>query len=372
MIAIMGNWFPKKNRGFIVGMWATCNNFGNIAGIQLAAFLLLDVFDGEWQYLMVIAAAFSITIFFVVYFFLVPHPELVGIQVEEMVEQEALIAAAEDQDVFDSVIRGNADAPPEQVVEQVRRSMQFKRLSMASAGSLKPPEGSQVSFLKAWLLPRVMLYSSAFFCTKLAVYCLLLWLPMFLMQSELQYDDKEAANVSTVLDIGAMFGSVVLGYVSDLLYGKRSIVALFALIFSSLIAFTLTFEVYNMSQLSLMLLMFGLGFFVSGLNNMISAACSADLGKQEALKGNTKAISTVTGIIDGTGTLGSALGQFVVGLTQPAYGWQSGYLLIIAIDITVTVLPIMKIVYDEVRELLMIQKSAAAMGLSHTQESRQQ
>ena len=32
-IAIMGNWFPKKNRGFIVSMWATCNNFGNIAGI---------------------------------------------------------------------------------------------------------------------------------------------------------------------------------------------------------------------------------------------------------------------------------------------------------------------------------------------------
>jgi sugar phosphate permease len=32
-IAIMGNWFPKKNRGFVVGLWATCNNFGNIAGI---------------------------------------------------------------------------------------------------------------------------------------------------------------------------------------------------------------------------------------------------------------------------------------------------------------------------------------------------
>lgn len=47
MIAIMGNWFPKKNRGFIVGMWATCNNFGNIAGIQVAAWLL-DVFNGKW------------------------------------------------------------------------------------------------------------------------------------------------------------------------------------------------------------------------------------------------------------------------------------------------------------------------------------
>ena len=41
---------------------------------------------------------------------------------------------------------------------------------------------------------------------------------------------------------------------------------------------------------------------------MISSACSADLGKQDALKGNSRAVSTVTGIIDGTGTLGSAAG----------------------------------------------------------------
>jgi sugar phosphate permease len=45
MIDIMGNWFPKKNRGFIVGLWATCNNFGNIAGIQLAAYLMDNVFN---------------------------------------------------------------------------------------------------------------------------------------------------------------------------------------------------------------------------------------------------------------------------------------------------------------------------------------
>jgi len=32
-IGIMGHWFPKKNRGLIVGFWATCNNFGNIVGI---------------------------------------------------------------------------------------------------------------------------------------------------------------------------------------------------------------------------------------------------------------------------------------------------------------------------------------------------
>jgi OPA family glycerol-3-phosphate transporter-like MFS transporter 3 len=32
-ISIMANWFPKKNRGFLVGLWATCPNVGNIIGI---------------------------------------------------------------------------------------------------------------------------------------------------------------------------------------------------------------------------------------------------------------------------------------------------------------------------------------------------
>jgi len=114
------------------------------------------------------------------------------------------------------------------------------------------------------------------------------------------------------------------------------------------------------------ILMFLLGFFISGLNNMISSACSADLGKQEALKGNARAISTVTGIIDGTGTLGSAIGQFIVGNTQAKFGWYYGYWLVIAIDCSVTVIPILKIVYDEIKDLVKIKNSAKAMGINAT------
>ena len=105
-----------------------------------------------------------------------------------------------------------------------------------------------------------------------------------------------------------MFGSMALGFLSDLMYGKRSPVAMGAVLISIALSFTLTFYVETMNKALFFVIMFFLGFFISGLNNMISSACSADLGKQEALKGNARAISTVTGIIDGTGTLGSAAG----------------------------------------------------------------
>jgi MFS transporter, OPA family, solute carrier family 37 (glycerol-3-phosphate transporter), member 3 len=94
MIDIMGKWFPKKNRGFIVGLWATCNNFGNIAGIQLAAYLMDNVFNNKWQYLMVVASALGFIICIVTFFFLIPHPKQIGISVEEMTEKEILIATA--------------------------------------------------------------------------------------------------------------------------------------------------------------------------------------------------------------------------------------------------------------------------------------
>ena len=159
-----------------------------------------------------------------------------------------------------------------------------------------------------------MLFSSAFFCTKLAVYCYLLWIPTYLKHS-LHYTDQETANLSTLIDVGAICGSIVLGIISDLMYGKRSPVALFAVLSAIVISFIETYRINFMSRATIMTTMFFTGFFVSGINNMISSACSTDLGKQKALKGNPKAISTVTGIIDGTCTLGTAVGQFVVSFT---------------------------------------------------------
>lgn len=51
------------------------------------------------------------------------------------------------------------------------------------------------------------------------------------------------------------------------------------------------------------------GFFIGGPSNIISSAISADLGRQEALRGSREALATVTGIVDGTGSIGAAGGQ---------------------------------------------------------------
>lgn len=46
---------------------------------------------------------------------------------------------------------------------------------------------------------------------------------------------------------------------------------------------------------------------------MISSAISADLGRQELIQGSSEALATVTGIVDGTGSIGAAVGQVRTG-----------------------------------------------------------
>lgn len=114
-----------------------------------------------------------------------------------------------------------------------------------------------------------------------------------------------------------------------------------------------------------MTMLFFLGFCINGLNNVISSACAADLGKQEALKGNARGISTVTGIIDGTGTTGAALGQLLVSFTQQGSEWRYGYFLVIAIDITLCLIPVGIILVKEIGELIRIKQASKAMGLEN-------
>jgi sugar phosphate permease len=177
----------------------------------------------------------------------------------------------------------------------------------------------------------------------MAVYCLLLWLPTFLKgDSQLSYTNHQVANLQSSVDLGAVFGSVALGYISDLLHGQRTPVALFAVICATLISYTVTFQIYSLSSGMLLVAMFSLGFFINSLNNLISSVCAADLGKQKGV--HSRAISTVTGIIDGTGSLGSALGQLLVGKTSGLWGWQWGYLFVVSLDINMTAIPVLIII----------------------------
>lgn len=65
---------------------------------------------------MVVVAGFALIICIVIWFFLVPNPETLGIYIEEMTENEALIVTATDEKVYERVIK-NSVSHPEDVVQ---------------------------------------------------------------------------------------------------------------------------------------------------------------------------------------------------------------------------------------------------------------
>jgi OPA family glycerol-3-phosphate transporter-like MFS transporter 3 len=88
------------------------------------------------------------------------------------------------------------------------------------------------------------------------------------------------------------------------------------------------------SKLSNGLLMTIVGFFIGGASNMIASTVTADLGKQGGIKGNKEGLATVTGIVDGTGSVGAAIGQILVPLVQNSFDWYYVfYLFIILVNL---------------------------------------
>lgn len=68
--------------------------------------------------------------------------------------------------------------------------------------------------------------------------------------------------------------------------------------------------------------MFVTGMFVNGPYALITTAVSADLGTHKSLKGNSRALATVTAIIDGTGSIGAAIGPLLTGYIS-AKSWSA-------------------------------------------------
>ncbi len=76
-----------------------------------------------------------------------------------------------------------------------------------------------------------------------------------------------------------MVGSTSLGYISDRLYAKRSPIAFIAIVIASILSYTLTFTIEDMSKQTLLVTLFFFGFFTSGLNNLVQGSCASDIGK---------------------------------------------------------------------------------------------
>ncbi len=78
------------------------------------------------------------------------------------------------------------------------------------------------------------------------------------------------------------------------------------------------------------------GLLVNGPYALITTAVSAELGTHPSLEGSSKALATVTSVIDGTGSIGAAIGPFLAG----SIGLENVFYMLMAADVLALVVSV--------------------------------
>ncbi|XP_047973494.1 putative glycerol-3-phosphate transporter 1 [Salvia hispanica] len=277
VVAVVGNWFGKKKRGLIMGVWNAHTSLGNITGSVVASVLL----KYGWGWSMVVPGFGIVFVGLVLFFFLPVSPDSVG-------------ASIDDDEVSSPKKEGDELGVP-----------------LLSASS---DHRNAVGFLEAWRIPGVASFSLCLFFSKLVAYTFLYWLPFYISHTAIEgryLSNEESGNLSTLFDVGGVVGGILAGHISDRLDARAITAASFMYC-----AIPALFFYRNYGHVSMTLnivLMLITGMFVNGPYALITTAVSADLGTHSSLKGNSRALATVTAIIDGTGSIGAAVGPLLTG-----------------------------------------------------------
>ena len=310
-VAIMALWFgslpcscfgkgKKCGRGAILGAWSGNASAGNVFS-SYVFFVVLSYSsklpgyaskkNGNW----ILAIAVSAGILFVVACFVYVAVRLPS--------ETGWLDSAEDMD-NDS----GSDTEQEDSLLEEPEPLALDWMDGDEDGVHAPDDDQAISFCSACCIPGVIPYSLSYMCLKLANYAMFFWLPFYLSHQK-SSSSSSATNVdaiSSTFDYGQILGGFFAGWISDRLK-SRSPVIVVMLLMSSCALFTFV----NSPSLNLLVVMIPVtGFLLGGPANMISSAVAADLGG--SVKGSGKALATVTGIIDGTGSLGASSGQYLV------------------------------------------------------------
>lgn len=319
VVACVGNWFGKGKRGFIMGVWNSHTSVGNILGSLIAGAFV----SSQWGMSFIVPGLIIASTGILCFFFLVEKPEDVDCSppqhhvIQENSETEPLLQNG------NGCINGAISTETPEIIEE---------------------HAEAISFYGALCIPGVVEFSLCLMFAKLVSYTFLYWLPLYI-SNVAHFQAKEAGDMSTLFDVGGILGGIMAGLVSDFTGGRASTCCVM------LIAAAPMLFLYNdIGQKSLgitigMLLL--CGGLVNGPYALITTAVSADLGTHESLRGNSRALSTVTAIIDGTGSIGAALGPLFAGLISPT-GWKNVFYMLISADI-LACLFLTRLVFKEIK-----------------------
>ncbi|KAK1431581.1 hypothetical protein QVD17_08041 [Tagetes erecta] len=303
VVAVIGNWFQKGNRGLIMGVWNAHTSVGNISGSLIASYFL----KYGWGWSMVVPGLMIIFVGLMLFMFLPVDPESVGVNRDNKDEDKLI-------------------SPDKIGAEKIGVDVTKPLLSSNTNHEKESPVG----FIEAWKIPGVAPFAFCLFFAKLVAYTFLYWLPFYISHTAIDGEylsDVAAGNLSTLFDVGGVVGGILAGHISDRLNARAITAASFMYCAIPALYF---YRNYGDTSMTInIILMLVTGMFVNGPYALITTAVSADLGTHRSLKGNSRALATVTAIIDGTGSVGAAIGPLLTGYIS-TQSWSAVFTMLMA------------------------------------------
>uniref|UniRef100_A0A8C7VCA7 Solute carrier family 37 member 1 n=1 Tax=Oncorhynchus mykiss TaxID=8022 RepID=A0A8C7VCA7_ONCMY len=285
VVTCIGNWFGKGRRGLIMGIWNSHTSVGNILGSLIAGYWV----SSNWGLSFIVPGLIIAAMGIICFLFLIEREYcyVIGWTSERLVPF-----------AFQVVVVKSESEP------------------------------SAISFMGALRIPGVIEFSLCLLFAKLVSYTFLFWLPLYITKTA-HLDAKKAGDLSTLFDVGGIVGGILAGVISDKL-GKRATTCAVMLLLAApiLYGFSMISEFGLGPTIGMLLVCGGL---VNGPYALITTAVAADLGTHKSLKGNARALSTVTAIIDGTGSVGAAIGPLLAGVLS-SQGWDQVFYMLMAAD----------------------------------------
>jgi len=384
VVTAVANWFGKSKKGLIFGIWNSHTSIGNILGSVIAAAYV----DTDWGWSFMVPGLIIAFFGLVNWFFMVPNPQFVGIDTETVNgtrrrrsaeylvpdESTRLLEVLEDDIDENEVEIEHNGTGSQSGFEHEGGNLPTPGYPGASGDTPTSPNRSArnpsirsdqeeerpISFWGALKIPGVVEFSACLFFAKLVSYTFLYWLPTFIKESGVHITAQTAANLSTLFDVGGIVGGIIAGIATDLTGKPASTCAIMLILaIPSLYGYhafghscPLDGDINNGCYKGNIALLIVSGLLVNGPYALITTAVSAELGVHPSLQGSAKALATVTSIIDGTGSIGAAIGPFLAGWIG---GMQNGldkvFYMLIGADVLALGL-LARLVYHDVLKIL--------------------
>jgi len=285
-VGAMAPWFHRRERGTVMGLWATNFQVGGVLS-NMAASFVLAAYGWRWSFFGGSVVLAAVWVFFL--FNQRNKPEEVGLPpVHSPVLEDDLLEDATTEEV------------PEDIADEQAPWTRDTRINVALLGTF-------------------------YFFVKFIRYAVWSWVPYLLYVSyHLPKDD--AGYLSTVFDAAGIVGVVALGVMSDKLFRGRRVGLSFLFILGMAVSCAALYLLGRHDLWIFGVCVGAIGFFLYGPDAILTSAGAIDVGSREKA-------TLAAGIINGMGSAGAMLQEVVLGriLDEGSVGGVFATLLISAV-----------------------------------------